>query len=170
VWTCGEGTFGALGHSDLLDRWVPTRIAPAAFDGAKIVFVAGVSDISFAATAEGILYIWGTDSFAFGTLPPAPLAQITPTPVERSLAPGARVGQNCKLSRRHCLIFCMSAHPRLGAPPLPHHELPQSGAPHRDLHYEMLEAILAHCLRLDGDYTHMGNGLLHLLAVCVCKN
>ena len=53
---------------------------PAAFGGAKIVFVAGGSDISFAVTAEGILYIWGTDSFAFGTLPPAPLMQpITPT-------------------------------------------------------------------------------------------
>jgi len=68
VWTCGEGTFGALGHSDLLDRWVPTCIAPAAFGGAKIVFVAGGSDISFAVIAEGILYIWGTDSLAFGTL------------------------------------------------------------------------------------------------------
>jgi len=34
----------------------------------------------------------------------------------------------------------------------------------------MLEAILAHCLRLDGDYAHMGNGLLRLLAVCVRKN
>ena len=44
------------------------------------MFVAGGSDISFAVTAEGILYIWGTDSFAFGTLPPAPLMQpITPT-------------------------------------------------------------------------------------------
>ena len=71
----------------------------------------------------------------------------------------------------------MGADPRLGAPLPPHHELPQSGAPHRDLHYEMLEAILAHCLRLDGDYAtphgdyaHMGNCLLRLLAVCVRKN
>jgi len=68
VWTCGEGTFGALGDSDLSDRWVPTRIAPAAFGRAKIVFVAGDSDISFTVTVEGILYICGTDSFAFGTL------------------------------------------------------------------------------------------------------
>jgi len=64
----------------------------------------------------------------------------------------------------------MGAHPRLGAPPLSHHEFPQSGAPHQDLHYEMLEPILVHCLRLDGDYAHMGNGLLRLLAVCVGKN
>jgi len=135
------------------------------------VFVAGGSDISFAVTAEGILYIWGTDSFAFGALPPAPLAQITPTPVEGSLAPGARVGQNCNLSRRHCLIFCMGAHPRLGAPPPPHHELPQSGAPHRDFHYEMLHTGTLPTHRVvDGDYAHMDNGLLRLLAVCVRKN
>jgi len=168
VWTCGEGTFGALGLSDLLDRWVPTRIMPAAFGGAKIVCVAGGSDISFAVTAQGILYIWGTDSFAAGMLRPAPLA--LPSPVEGSLVPGGRVGQSCNLSRRHKLSFCMGAHPRLGAPPPLPHELPQSGAPHRDLQDEMLEAILVHCVRLDGDYANMGNGLLHLLAVRVREN
>ena len=53
----------------------------------------------------------------------------------------------------------MGADPRLGAPLPPHHELPQSEAPHPDLHYEMLEAKLAHCLRLDGDYATPRRGL-----------
>jgi len=60
VRTCSDGSDGALGLGDVLDRWVLTRIAPEAFGGAEIVFVADGSEESFALTTEGVLYTWGT--------------------------------------------------------------------------------------------------------------
>jgi len=149
VWTCGEGMAGLLGLGDVLDRWVPTRIAPAAFGGAKIVSVEAGSFRSFAVTAEGILYSWGADSMDADT----PL-QTTPAPVAASLAPGARIGRSCRLPRRHALAFCTGRHARLGA-----------AAPHRAVMSEMMHSVLEHTTRLDGDYAHMGEGLLRLLAV-----
>ena len=40
MWSCGQGEYGLLGNGDIRDTWVPMRIAPAAFGGAGIVFVA----------------------------------------------------------------------------------------------------------------------------------
>jgi len=147
VWTSGDGSAGVLGLGDLVDRWVPTRIAPQAFGGAKIVFVAGGAEDSFAVTAEGLLYTWGT-AHPRATAPP----QTRPLPVAISLAPGARVGRSCALPRRHSLALCM------GASPLSH------------VSRDVLGAVLAHVARLGGDYAHMGEGLLRRLAVRVRTN
>ena len=62
VWTCGMAEFGLLGNGDARDAWAPVRIGPAAFGGARIVFVATGSHHAFAVTAEGLLYFWGRDA------------------------------------------------------------------------------------------------------------
>ena len=43
-------------------------------------------------------------------------------------------------------------------------------APQRVLTMEMIDAVLAHGVRLDGDLVHMGEGLLRQLAVRARKN
>jgi len=154
VWTCGECSDGELGLGDLLDRWVPTCLAPEVFDGAEIVFVAGGLEVSYAVTVEGILYAWGAEFAGAGPLVQTPPPQTRPVPVASSLVPGARVGRSCALPRRHSLALSMGAHSRLGQ------ASPLSSAPR-----EVLDAVLAQAARLGGDYLHMGEGLLRRLAV-----
>jgi len=125
--------------------------------------VAAGFEESFAVTAEGILYTWGTEYVGGGMILHPPPPQIRPTPVAGSLATGARVGHSCSLPRWHSLTFCIGAQQRLGAA-----SPPQSGALHHGVPREMLDAVLAHSV--DGDYAHIGEGLLRKLAVRVRKN
>jgi len=53
----------------------------------------------------------------------------------------------------------MGAHVRLG-----------TEAPQRAVGTDMIDAVLAHGMRLDGDLAHMGEGLLRQLAVRAFKN
>jgi len=149
VWSCGQGEFGLLGPGDESDVTVPVRIAPAAFGGARIVFVAAGPFHAFAVTAEGLLYYCGIDNVS-----PVQTNQETPIPVAASLAPGLRIGRSCSFRRWHALVFCMGTHARLGA---------EAGL--SVLGRDGADAVLAHGARLDGDLARMGEGLLRQLAV-----
>jgi len=126
VWTCGSGEDGLLGHDNLFDLWIQMRIDPAAFGNARMVFVTGNEEHSFAVSTEGILFSLGTDGYHMGGPPPRP----TPMPVEASLAPGACIGRSCGLPHQHALAFCMGTHAHLGA-----------GARHRAAPSELLKAV-----------------------------
>jgi len=155
VWTCGEGEYGLLGNGDERDTWVPARIAPAFFGGARIVFVATGCAGAFAVTAEGILYVWGIHWLFRNNYP----VQTTPTPLAASLAPGLRIGRSSLIPRWHALVFCMGMHARVGAQ-----------AALRVLGTDTAQKVLADSVRLDGDLAHMGEGLLRQLAVCARQN
>ena len=149
VWSCGQGEFGMLGDDDDSDIAVPVRIPPAAFGGARIVFVAAGPYHAFAVTAEGLMYFCGVD-----TLSPDYTPQETPIPVAASLVPGLRIGRACGIRRWHALVFCMGLDARLGA-----------RATNRVLGTDTAGAVVERGVRLDGDLARMGEGLLRQLAV-----
>jgi len=149
VWTCGLNDSGLLGHGGFQGVWVPTRIVPAAFGGATIVFVAAGYAYASAVTAEGLLYSWGLSSTAAMVG-----LQTTPRPVAASLVPGLRIGRACGIRRWHALVFCMGLDARLGAQ-----------ATNRVLGTDTAGAVVERGVRLDGDLARMGEGLLRQLAV-----
>jgi len=154
VWTCGLAEYGLLGREDAGDAWVPVRLAPEGFGGAKIVFVAAGCDHAFAVTAEGLLYFWGCSG-----VQPHVRVQRTPAPIAESLAPGQRIGRSCGIPRRHAVAFCMGLDARLGVQ-----------ATNRVLGTDTAGAVVARGARLDGDLAHMGEGLLRQLAVRERRN
>lgn len=58
--TFGGGYHGRLGHGDLQNKLIPTRVAALGFGGAKIVMVTCGSGHSMAKTASGDVYTWGS--------------------------------------------------------------------------------------------------------------
>jgi len=148
VWTCGKGENGLLGHGDLCDMWVLKHIAPAAFGGARIVFVATGSYNAFAVTAEGILYFWGSDA----VFPDAAPGRQRRRPSQRASRRASALGG--AVASRACTASSFAwARKRAWA-----------------LALDTIDAVLAHGVRLDGDLVHMGEGLLRQLAVRARKN
>jgi len=157
VWSWGRNTEGRLGHNDMLDRWVPTRIPRAAFGGSSVVLAAAGNrsyrgDASMAVSAEGILYSWGRG--AVGHHGAAAEPSLVPFPVAETLAPGARVGRSCRLPQQFALAFCMGTHARLG-----------DEVTYKDDPGEMVCDVVQCCTVLDGAYAHMREGQLRLLGV-----
>ena len=157
VWSWGRDLHGRLGHADIMDRWVPTRIPRAAFGGSSVVLVAAGNrsyrgDASMAVSAEGILYSWGRG--AVGHHGAAAEPSLVPFPVAETLAPGARVGRSCRLPQQFALAFCMGTHARLG-----------DEVTYKDDPGEMVCDVVQCCTVLDGAYAHMREGQLRLLGV-----
>jgi alpha-tubulin suppressor-like RCC1 family protein len=68
LFSWGSGGYGALGHNDIIDRLIPTRVDVQHFSGAKIITAAaGPFCVSTAVTEDGVLYSWGK-ARAFGML------------------------------------------------------------------------------------------------------
>ena len=157
VWSWGRDIHGRLGHADIMDRWVPTRIPRAAFGGSDVVLACagGASldwDVSMAVSAEGILYTWGPGTIGHHGVDAEP--STAPFPVAETLAPGGRVGRSARLPRQFALALCMGTDARLGV-----------DAAHRDVNAEMLREVAELCAALDGAYAHMHEGQLRLLGV-----
>jgi len=157
VWSWGRDIHGRLGHADIMDRWVPTRIPRAAFGGSDVVLACagGASldwDVSMAVSAEGILYTWGPGTIGHHGVDAEP--STAPFPVAETLAPGGRVGRSARLPRQFALALCMGTDARLGV-----------DAAHRDVNADMLREVAELCAALDGAYAHMHEGQLRLLGV-----
>lgn len=63
LWTFGCGYHGRLGHGDVQNRLIPTRVEALRFGGAKIVMVACGGAHSIAATESGDVYTWGSGEY-----------------------------------------------------------------------------------------------------------
>jgi len=119
LWTFGKGENGVLGHNDLNNRLVPTRIEACRRVGethhlgnAKIVSIAAGPTHSIAVTEKGALYTWG---YASGLGHTDGKAKQVPTLVAPHLLPGERVGRCHDLPPMHALAFAMGTHARLGS-------------------------------------------------------
>ncbi|OQR84642.1 hypothetical protein ACHHYP_13123 [Achlya hypogyna] len=72
IWTCGTGTQGQLGHGDCLNYDVPTQILSTRGMNFSQVYAGFDSDITFAVTRAGDVYVWGNKSGPTGLPKPKP--------------------------------------------------------------------------------------------------
>ena len=122
LWTCGEGEYGTLGHTNEKTRLVPTQIEAHFFGDANIVSAAAGAFHSVAVTEQGALYTWGSGTQRKHTVHEAAgglghddgETKLTPTLVAPSLLQDARVGRCHDLQPLHALAFAMGTHARLG--------------------------------------------------------
>ena len=118
LWSWGFSVLGALGHSNTIQRLIPTRVGPQHFDGAKIVTAAAGNFHSTAVTEHGALYTWGKADFegAPTGLGHADMQdKLVPTRIAARHMEGARVGRYQTLLPQHALAFAMGTHTRLGS-------------------------------------------------------
>jgi len=122
LWTCGEGEYGTLGHTNEKTRLVPTQIEAHFFGDANIVSAAAGAFHSVAVTEQGALYTWGSGTQRKHTVHEAAgglghddgETKLTPTLVAPSLLQDARIGRCHDLQPLHALAFAMGTHARLG--------------------------------------------------------
>jgi len=57
VWSCGDGSYGLLGHGDEQRQLLPKKVE--AFAGRRVVAVSAEELTSFALTADGAVFAWG---------------------------------------------------------------------------------------------------------------
>jgi len=116
-----SGGSGELGHDDMADREVPTRVAATRFEG-KVGTVAAGGAHSAAVTEDGAIYTWGA-SLNYAQAPAGlghgdHIDRHVPCRITQD-AGGAvleRVGRwrHHTLDPSLALAFAMGAHPRLG--------------------------------------------------------
>ena len=151
VWTCGMGSYGALGHQTQDYFPEPRRIPQCYFRGRPVACVAAARTSSMAVTARGVLYSWGTRAHGHGD----ETTRFVPTVVAATGPPGCRVGRTCAVPREHMLAFCLGTHLRLG----------DNGCAYAHASADAVSRIGEAAQGLRGAYLHMGEGLLRLLGV-----
>jgi alpha-tubulin suppressor-like RCC1 family protein len=84
VWTWGRGLNGQLGHGDLEDRAIPSRL-PDRHGAWRVVFVAACETFSMSVSACGRVCTWGEGEHSGGIM------QLVPTQIDQHLFHNAPV-------------------------------------------------------------------------------
>jgi alpha-tubulin suppressor-like RCC1 family protein len=85
VWTWGRGMNGQLGHGDLEDRALPSRVPDRHFGTWRVVFVAACETFSMSVSACGRVCTWGEGEHSGGIM------QLVPTQIDPHLFHNAPV-------------------------------------------------------------------------------
>ncbi|OQR96195.1 hypothetical protein THRCLA_07347 [Thraustotheca clavata] len=85
IWTCGTGTQGQLGHNDCRNYDIPTQIKSTRGMNFSQVYAGFDSDITFAVTRAGDVYVWGNKSGPTGL--PKPKKKLIPPIVKEASVP-----------------------------------------------------------------------------------